>query len=124
MGNSRPRFRAISTPMLAASETRPALERLLDFDLLDEAWPRGRTAIERAEIGRRREDALSGVAALRDRIITSRAETMAGAAVQLRRLAVEAEAEGSSVHEMLAEPDMRRLVASVLAVGEREADAA
>ncbi len=27
-------------------------ERLLDFERLDEAWPSGRTAIERAEIGR------------------------------------------------------------------------
>ncbi len=61
--------------------------------------------------------------ALRDRIITSRAETLADATVQLRRLAVEAEAEGSSLREMLAEPDMQRLVASVLAVVEREAAA-
>ena len=42
--------------MSGPSETLPALARrlagrLLDFDLLDEAWPRGRTAIERAEIG-------------------------------------------------------------------------
>ncbi len=44
-------------PMPGPSETHPALEqrlaeRLLDFELLDEAWPRGRTAIERAESGR------------------------------------------------------------------------
>ncbi len=32
------------------------IERLLDFDRLDEAWPRGRAAIERAEIGRRLHD--------------------------------------------------------------------
>ncbi len=43
--------------MPTASETLPALEqrfadRLLDFERLDEAWPRGRTAIERAKIGR------------------------------------------------------------------------
>ncbi len=39
----------MTRPMPAASETLPALEqRLLDFDRLDEAWPRGRTAIERA----------------------------------------------------------------------------
>ena len=115
----------ISPSMPGPSETLVSLEqrlaeRLLDFDLLDAAWPRGRTAIERAEIGRRREDALSGIVVLRDRIITSRAETLADAAVQLRRLAVEAGAEGSSLREMLAEPDMRRLVASVLAVVERE----
>ncbi len=43
--------------MPGPSETLPALDqrlagRLLAFDLLDEAWPKGRTAIERAEIGR------------------------------------------------------------------------
>ena len=106
------------------SETLPVLEqrlteRLLDFDRLDEAWPRGRTAIERAKIGRQRDDALSEIVTLRQRIVTARAETLADAAVQLRRLAVEAEAEGSSLREMLAEPDMRRLVASVLAAVER-----
>ena len=61
-------------------------ERLLYFERLDEAWPHGHTAIERAEIGRHREDALSGIVALRDRIVTARAETLADAAVQLRRL--------------------------------------
>ncbi len=77
--------------MPAPSETLVALEqrlaeRLLDFERLYETWPRGRTAIERAEIGRHREDALSGIVALRDRIVTARAETLADAAVQLRRL--------------------------------------
>ena len=47
--------------------------------------------------------------------------TLADAAGQLRRLAIEAEAEGSILRELLAEPDMRRLVASVLAVVERKA---
>ena len=47
--------------MPAFSETLPVLEqqlteRLLAFELLDEAWPRGRTAIERAEIGRELHD--------------------------------------------------------------------
>ena len=64
-------------PMPAASETLPVLEqrlagRLLDFDHLDEAWPRGRTAIEQAEIGRHREDTLSRIVTLRDRIVTGR----------------------------------------------------
>ncbi len=47
-------------------------EHLLDFERLDEAWPRGRTAIEQAEIGRQREDALSGIVALWDGIVTGR----------------------------------------------------
>ncbi len=63
--------------MPATSEALPVLEqrlteRLLDFERLDEAWPRGRTAIERAEIGRQRKDALSKVVALRGRIVTAR----------------------------------------------------
>ncbi len=55
--------------MPAASQTLVDLEqhlaaRLLALERLDEAWPRGRTAIERAEIGRQHNDALSGIAAL------------------------------------------------------------
>ncbi len=78
--------------MPGPSETLPVLEqqltgRLLNFERLDEAWPRGRTALERAEIGRQREDVRSGAVALRDRIVTARAETQADAAVQLRRRA-------------------------------------
>ncbi len=62
--------------MPSPSETLPVLEsrlteRRLDFDRLDETWPRGRTAIERAEIGRQRDDTLSGIVALRDRIVTA-----------------------------------------------------
>ncbi len=58
--------------MPGPSETRPVLEqqlteRLLAFERLDEAWPLGRTAVERAEIGQQREDARSGAVALRDR---------------------------------------------------------
>ncbi len=37
---------------LVALEQRLA-ERWLAFERLDEAWPKGRSAIERAEIGRR-----------------------------------------------------------------------
>ena len=121
------------------SETLVALEhrlteRWLAFERLDEAWPRGRTAIERAEIGRQREDVRSGAVALRDRIVTARAETLADAAVQLRRRpgdltklnlsSPERKVEESRQHALLASPDARGLVASVLAVVERAADAA
>ena len=111
--------------MPGPTESLPALEqylteRLLAFELLDAAWPKGRTAVERAEIGRQREDALSEIVALRNRIVTARAETLADAAVQLRRLEVMAD-EDPQPHVLLAVPDARRLVASVLAVVEREA---
>ena len=76
----------------------------LDFERLDAAWPRGRTA-ERAEIGRQREDPLSGILA-RDRIVTARAETLADAAVQLRRLVVMAE-ETPRPRALLSSPDVR-----------------
>ncbi len=47
--------------MPGPSETLPVLEqrlaeRLLDFERLDAAWPRGRAVIERARIGRRLHD--------------------------------------------------------------------
>ncbi len=50
----------MSTPTesLVALESRLA-QALLEFERLDTAWPRGRTAIERAGIGRLRETALS-----------------------------------------------------------------
>ncbi len=92
--------------MPATSETLVALEqrlaeRLLDFERLDAAWPRGRTAIERAEIGRQREDALYEIASLRTRIATGRADTLADAAVQLRRLEVMVHEEPRS-HALMA----------------------
>ena len=73
---------APSNPLVGIKEE--LADRLLDFDRLSEAWPPGRTAIERAEIGRQREDALGGIVALRQRIATTRAETLADAAVHLR----------------------------------------
>ncbi len=56
--------------MPAPSETllileQRLVERLLAFERLDEAWPRGRTAVERAEIGRQREEALYEIITLR-----------------------------------------------------------
>ncbi len=56
--------------MPGPSETLPVLEqhlaaRLLALERLDEAWPSGHTAIERAEIRRQREDALSEIITLR-----------------------------------------------------------
>ncbi len=56
--------------MPGPSDTLPALEqrlaeRLLDFETVAAAWPKGRTAIARAEIGREREEALYEIASLR-----------------------------------------------------------
>ena len=78
--------------MSGASETLGALEkqhaeRLLASELLDEAWPHGLTTIERAEIGRQRDEALAEIEALQERITSNRTETLPDAAVQLRRRA-------------------------------------
>ncbi len=106
----------------AALEQR-LVDSLLRFEELSEAWPKGATAVERAEIGRRRSVALLDVETLQQRIMRARAATLADAAVQLRRLAVMADAEPRP-HALLASPDARGLVASVLAVVEREVDGA
>ena len=66
---------------LVALDQRLA-ERPLAFETMDAAWPKGRTAIERAEIGREHEEALYEIASLRTRIATGRADTPADAAVQ------------------------------------------
>ncbi len=115
-------------PMLAPSSSLVTLEQqltdaLLDFERLDEAWPRGRNAIERAEIGRRREEALPEIVTLHQRIVAGHAETLADAAAQLRRLVVMAD-ERPTAHALLAPPSARLLVASVLAVVERVVDGA
>ena len=99
------------------SETLVALEerlaqRLLDFERFDEAWPRSRSALDRAEIGRRREEALSDIMSLRHNIAASEAVTLADAAVQLRRLKVMDE---DDLKPVIFSAPMRSLVASVLA---------
>ena len=100
---------------------RQLADVLLEFERLDDAWPRGRNAIKRAEIGRRREETLSEIVTLHQRIVAGRAETLADAAAQLRRLVVMAD-ERPEPHALLAPPSARSLVASVLAVVERAAD--
>ena len=101
------------------------LHALLAFERLDEAWPHGRTALERTEIGRRRSIALLDVETLQQRILRAQAATLADAAVLLRRLVALADAdEAPNPRRLFAEPDVRRLIASVLAVVERAADGA
>ncbi len=87
---------------------------------LNAAWPHAPDVLERAKIGRRRSDTLSEIGRLQQRIVQAQAVSLEDAAVQLRRRAVLAE-EALGPHAMLASPDARGLVASVLAVVEREA---
>ena len=78
--------------MPGLAESPAALEQhliaaLLDFERLDDTWPKGATAVERAEICRQRSVALLDVETLQQRIMFARAATLADAAAQLRRLA-------------------------------------
>ncbi len=50
------------------------------------AWPKAPRAVDRASIGREHSQALDKIGSLQYRIIVLRAETLADAAVQLRRL--------------------------------------
>ena len=59
---------------------------LVQFEVLSEAWPRTPRAVDRASIGREHSQALNNVGSLQRRITVSRAEKLADAAVQLRRL--------------------------------------
>ena len=68
--------------MSGPSETLPALEQrfaehLLAFVFLNEAWPYGLTAIERAQIGRQRNGVLAEIAALQKRISSVPSVTLA-----------------------------------------------
>ncbi len=79
-----------------AASTRPSatlveMEReldalLVDYDSLSRAWPKEPRAVARAEIGRKVEDALERIGELQCAIVTFPADTLADAAVKLRRL--------------------------------------
>ena len=55
---------------------------------LDDAWPKGKTAMERYEIGCRHRDCLARIREIQESFVAIEAHTVAGAAVQLRRLEV------------------------------------
>ena len=108
--------------MPATPENLPALEqqlysRLLDFNRLDDEWPKGATALIRAKIGRQHSEALSDIAELEKRIFEARADSLDDAAVQLRRLA--AVMDEIDTRRLLSSPGVRRLVMSVSDAVER-----
>jgi hypothetical protein len=59
---------------------------VIEWQGLDVAWPKGPTAMERWKIGSRHEECLTRIAELEELIAGTEAQTLAGAAVQLRRL--------------------------------------
>ncbi|MGH6660274.1 MAG: hypothetical protein ACREB6_01930, partial [Rhodospirillales bacterium] len=77
---------APSADPLVAIE-RELTELVLEHQALREAWPKAPGAVERAAIGRQVEDAAQRISDLRLAIIGMPARTIAGASVQLRRLA-------------------------------------
>ena len=90
----------------------------VEIEALRALWPKGETAVKRAEIGRRLESAYDRLAELYGVIASTDAHTLAGAAVKLRRAiaAVEAHDCGSAV-DRDREPELR-LIESALAVVE------
>ena len=95
-------------PARATAVDRPSLaERLLEFERPDAAWSRGATALDRARIGQERQQVLSEIVTLRQRIASARAELLADVAVQSCRLVVMAE-EKLRPHTLLGPPDTRR----------------
>ena len=80
---------------------------------LYDRWPKGKSAVQRARIGRRIEDVLERVSELYGVITTAQPETLQGAAVQLRRALA-----------MLDDADVtaQRLIDSALNVVEASAD--
>ncbi len=69
------------------AELESELEALLvEYESLSRAWPEEPHAVARAEIGRKVEDALERIGELQYAIVTSPADTLADAAVKLRRL--------------------------------------
>ncbi len=65
---------------------------VIEWGDLDDVWPKGKTAMERYEIGRRHRDCLARIREIQEAIVATKARTIAGAAVQLRR--VEAKFDG------------------------------
>ncbi len=84
-------FGAYSGPMAAPFGHLVDLEQqvaglLVRFEILSEAWRKAPRAVDRARMGRERSQALDKIGSLQRRITVARAETLADAAVQLRRL--------------------------------------
>ena len=78
------------------------LERLLmRWEDLRAAWPKGRTAVERARLGRKVDDTLDRISDIHRQIVTTPARTLAGAAVQLRRLQTMLGSENLRVRQLL-----------------------
>ncbi len=79
---------------------------LAEFVLLDEAWPEATRVLDRARIGRRREDDLERIGDLQAAIAAAPAGTIADAAVKFRRLQAQLEDAyvDDSARLMLASP--------------------
>ena len=91
------------------AELESELEALLvEYESLSRAWPKEPHAVARAEIGRKVEDALARTGDLQCAIVTFPADTLADAAVKLRRLGALLDGQDPA----------RRLLVSALAVVE------
>ncbi len=78
---------ALKEPGAGLVDLERELEALLvEYESLSRAWPKEPYAVARAEIGRKVDDALGRVGELQYAIATFPANTLADAAVKLRRL--------------------------------------
>ncbi len=100
---------AFKEPGAGLVDLERELEALLvEYDSLSRAWPKEPHAVARAEIGRKVEDALARIGDLQCAIVTFPADTLADAAVKLRRLGALLDGQDPA----------RRLLVSALAVVE------
>ncbi len=100
---------ALKEPGAGLVDLERELEALLvEYDSLSRAWPKEPHAVVRAEIGRKVEDALERIGELQCAIVTFPADTLADAAVKLRRLDALLDGEDTA----------RELLSSALAVVE------
>ena len=93
---------ALTHPDAALIAHEAELEALvLEWQQLDAAWPKGKTPMERWQIGRRHQAYLIRIRELHRDIAEAEAKTLAGAAVQLRRLRAVLDDESSVVEGLL-----------------------
>ena len=104
---------AFKEPGAGLVDLERELEALLvEYESLSRAWPEEPHAVARAEIGRKVDDALERIGDLQHAIVAFPADTLADAAVKLRRL--DALLDG--------EDPARQLFISALAVVETAVD--
>lgn len=95
----RPPSDPLDAELVAAGREVEALA--VEIEALQALWPKGETALRRAEIGRALDLALARLAELYGIIANSEAHTLAGAAVMLRRALAGLDGERGLEHRLV-----------------------